>query len=299
MSATVALTRIRIRLALRNKAFVFFTVVMPIGFLFVFFLIFGRGGPAAIPYLLAVVLALTVMGSFWGLSVQLITFREQGILRRFRITPIGPGPLLASSILSNYMLTIPTIVIEYLAAWGLFGLRQWGDILSLVLLLTIGSATFSAFGLIVASVTNSMQETQAINNVIWSAFFFFSGATIPLPVFPLWVQHVAFYLPATYLVSGLERSLVTGTGVVGVAADLVALALSLLVAFEVSRRLFRWEPEEKVPPRAKVWVLVAVIPFLLLGAYETRSHRGVIEMQQIFHTIAPQGFSFTNPAPKR
>ncbi len=299
MSATGSLTRVRIRLALRNKAFVFFTVVMPLSFLFVFFLIFGRGGPGAIPYLLAVVLALTVMGSFWGLSVQLITFREQGILRRFRITPIGPGPLLASSILSNYVLTIPTIAIEYVAAWGLFGMRQWGDILSVVLLVTIGSATFSAFGLIVASVTNSMQETQAINNLIWSAFFFFSGATVPLPIFPVWVQHIAFYLPATYLVSGLERSLVTGAGVMGVAPDLAALAVSLVVAFEVSRRLFRWEPEEKAPPRAKVWVLVAAIPFFLMGAYETRTHRGVIQMQQIFHTIAPQGLSFTNPAPKR
>ena len=30
--------------------------------------------------LLSMVLALTVMGSFWGLSVQLVTFREQGDL---------------------------------------------------------------------------------------------------------------------------------------------------------------------------------------------------------------------------
>ena len=43
----------------------------------------------AVPYLLAEVLALTVMGSFWGLSVQLVTFREQGILRRFRVAPVG------------------------------------------------------------------------------------------------------------------------------------------------------------------------------------------------------------------
>jgi ABC-2 type transport system permease protein len=299
MSATMALTSVRMRLALRNKAFIFFTVVMPIAFLFGFFLVFGRGGPVAITYLLGVVLALTVMGSFWGLSMQLVSFREQGILRRFRLTPIGPGPLLASSILSNYMLTLPTIVIEYAAAYWLFGMRQWGDLLSVVLLLTIGSAAFSAFGLIVASVTNSMQETQAINNVVWSAFFFFSGATVPLPVFPVWVQHIAFYLPATYLVSGLERAMVMGTGVVGGGADLIALAVSVVVAFEVSRRLFRWEPEAKVSSRAKVWVLVAVIPFLLLGAYESHSHRGVAEMQQIFRTMAPHGLSFTGPGPTK
>ncbi|MDE3136728.1 MAG: ABC transporter permease [Acidobacteriota bacterium] len=293
MTATMALTGVRMRLALRNRAFIFFTVVMPIAFLFGFFLIFGRGGPLAITYLLAVVLALSVMGSFWGLSMQLVSFREQGILRRFRLTPIGAGPLLASSIFSNYMLTLPTIVIEFLAAWWLFGMKQFGDPLSIILLLTIGSAAFSALGLIVASVTNSMQETQAINNVLWSVFFFLSGATIPLPVFPLWIQHAAFYLPATYLVSGLERAMVLGAGVMGVASDLGALAASVIVAFEVSRRLFRWEPEEKVPSRAKVWVLVAVIPFLLLGAIESRSKTQVTQIQQIFHAIAPEGLSFT------
>lgn len=293
MSATLALTGVRMRLALRNRAFIFFSVVMPIGFLFGFRVLFQRAGPAAMPYVLAVVLALTVMGSFWGLSIQLISFREQGILRRFRLTPIGAGPLLSSSILSNYMLTIPTIVAEFLGARWLFGQGNWGNLASAIVLITVGSATFSALGLIVASVTNSLQETQVINNALWSVFFFLSGATIPLPVFPVWIQKFAFYLPATYLVSGLERAMVTDTGLAGVAADTLALVASLLVAFEVSRRLFRWEPEERVPARAKAWVLMAVIPFLLLGAWESHSSRRVAEMQQIFHAIAPHGLSFS------
>jgi hypothetical protein len=50
--------------------------------------------------------------------------------------------------------------------------------------------------------------------------------------------------------------------------DSIALTLGLLVAFEIARRIFRWEPEEKLPPRAKVWVLVALIPFLAFGTYE-------------------------------
>jgi ABC-2 type transport system permease protein len=299
MSATMALTNVRMKLALRNRAFIFFTVVMPLGFLFFFFLVFGRGGPIAVQYLLAAVLALSVMGSFWGLSVQLITFREQGVLRRFRLSPIGPGPLLASSILSNYMLTIPTVVIEYLAARWLFGMKHWGNVPSAIILVTVGSAAFSALGLIVASVTNTMQETQVINNILWSIFFFLSGATIPLPVFPVWIQRAAFYLPATYLVSGLERALVMNTGIMGTGGDTLALIASVIVAFEVSRRLFRWEPEAKVSSRAKVWVLVAVIPFLLMGAYESYSKRQVGEMQAIFRTIAPNGLSFTGPGPTR
>ncbi|MFZ0579884.1 MAG: hypothetical protein WAM23_01990, partial [Candidatus Acidiferrales bacterium] len=50
--------------------------------------------------------------------------------------------------------------------------------------------------------------------------------------------------------------------------DVIALAVGLLVAFEISRQLFRWEPEAKVPGRAKLWVLAAMIPFIAFGVYE-------------------------------
>ena len=121
------LTKIRMRLALRNRAFIFFSLVFPLIFLFLFLGLFARGNVAAVPYMLASVLALTVMGSFWGLSVQLVTFREQGILRRFRLTPVGAGAMLASSILSNYFLTLPTVFIEFFLARRVFHMHGLGQ----------------------------------------------------------------------------------------------------------------------------------------------------------------------------
>src|ERR1700689_4261869 len=134
MSHTWALTVSRMRLAMRNRAFLFFSLIMPIAFLFIYAGIFGRGNRQAVPYLLAEVLALTVMGSFWGLSVQLVTFREQGILRRFRVTPVGASAMLASSLLSNYFLTLPTIVIEIVLCRYAFHSQTWGNLGALLLL---------------------------------------------------------------------------------------------------------------------------------------------------------------------
>ncbi|HEX9223769.1 MAG TPA: hypothetical protein VF860_10595, partial [Candidatus Acidoferrales bacterium] len=82
MRHTWTLTVSRMRLAMRNRAFLFFSLVMPLAFLFLAMGIFAKGLANATNYILAPVLALTVMGSFWGLSVQLVMFREQGILRR-------------------------------------------------------------------------------------------------------------------------------------------------------------------------------------------------------------------------
>jgi ABC-2 type transport system permease protein len=257
------------RLALRNRAFIFFSLVFPLIFLFLFLGLFARGNTAAVPYMLASVLALTIMGSFWGLSMQLVTFREQGILRRFRVTPVSAGAMLGSSIASNYILTLPTVVIEFAVARRIFHMRDWGNLWGVFLLVTFGIVTFAALGLIVASVTNTAQETQVINQILWSVFLFLSGATLPLPVLPGWIQSFALFLPATYLVVGLERVLISHAGAIQVSAELISLGVSACIAFLVSQQLFRWEPEAKVPRTAKFWAAAAIIPFLLLGIWET------------------------------
>ena len=92
MRHTWTLTKVRMRLAMRNRVFFFFSLVMPLIFLFGSHSSSAKDAPAWVAYILGAVLTLTVMGSFWGLSVQLVTFREQGILRRFRLAPLGAGP---------------------------------------------------------------------------------------------------------------------------------------------------------------------------------------------------------------
>lgn len=285
MRHTWALTRIRILLSLRNKTFMFFGVVMPLAFLFFFVFIFGGGKSDRIAYVLGSILTITVMGSFWGLSVQLVMFREQGILRRFRVAPVGAGALLASSILSNYVLILPPIAIEILICRFAFHMTSWGNLWYVFLLVTIGAGTFSSFGLIVASVTNTMQETQVINNLIWSGFLFLSGATVPLAVLPRWIQRVCLFSPATYMATGLERSMTLQALPNEILVDVIALAIGLFVSFEISRQLFRWEPEAKVSRSAKLWVVAAMIPFLVFGIYENVYSNRLSNIRQGFGNL--------------
>ena len=203
MKHTWTLTKIRIRLAMRNRAFFFFSLLMPMIFLFGAVALLSRSSREWVPYILGAVLTTTVMGSFWGLSVQLVTFREQGILRRFRLPPVGAGPMLASSILSNYFMALPVVVFEIVLCRLVFHMQSWGNLWAIFLLVTVGSATFSSLGLIVASVTNTMQETQMINNLIWMGFIFLGGATIPIGSFPHWLQHVS---PLSFQATDCSRS---------------------------------------------------------------------------------------------
>jgi ABC-2 type transport system permease protein len=269
MRTTWTLTMNRMRLALRTPVFIFFSVGMPLALLIGICAFFGRANADVIPRVLASVLALTVMGSFWGLSMQLVTYREMGILRRFRLSPVGAGALLASSILSNYFLTLPTVIIQFLIARWVFHMPATGNLLGVFVMVTLGTVTFASLGLIVASVTNTAQETQMINQALWFVFLFLGGATIPLSAFPAWLKRVALYVPATYLMTGLVRVLVSSESIFHLGPNILSLAGSAAVAFVISQQLFRWDPGSKAPRRAKLWAASTILPFLLLGMWET------------------------------
>jgi ABC-2 type transport system permease protein len=278
----------RIQLTLRNKMFLFFSVIMPFGFFFLYAGVFARGIPHVVRYFLGPVLALTVMGSFWGLSAALVMFREQGILRRFHVTPVTPSDMLASSVVANFVLTLPTVFIEFFFARTVFHVTHFGDLISTFLLITVGTVSFASMGLVVASVTNTMQETQVINQLIWLPLIFLSGATVPLASLPQVVKRVGLFLPATYLVTGLQAAIYWAFAPwsADVLLALASLAFWGMLTFFLSAQLFRWEPESKIPRRAKLLAAATAIPFLLLGIWENRTNRTIAQAQAMFDSLS-------------
>jgi len=285
LSNFASLTRTRILLALRNKMFFFFSVVFPLGMFFLYAGIFARSNPRAVSYFLGPVIAFNVMGSFWGLSATLVMFREQGILRRFHVTPVTATDMLASSLLANYVLTLPTVSVEVFLARFIFHVPSLGNLFSLAVLVTVGTVSFGSLGLVVASVTNTMQETQVLNQIIWLPLIFLSGATFPLAYLPNSVQHVGLFLPATYLVTALQGALYQSFSVSQLMVQILALAVWAILTFFVAAQLFRWEPEVKIPRKAKLWALATALPFFLLGAWENTNGDILKQAQAAFHSL--------------
>jgi len=279
------LTRMRIQLTLRNRMFLFFTVIMPFGFFFLYAGVFAKGIPIVVKFFLAPVVSLTVMGSFWGLSAALVMFREQGILRRFHVTPVTPSDMLASSIVANYVLMFPTVLLEFFFARSIFHVTQFGDLLSTFVLISIGTVSFASLGLVVASVTNTMQETQVINQLLWLPLIFLSGATFPLTFMPAVVQKISLFLPATYLVQGLRAAIFNSAAIWTLGVQIGSLVFWAILTFFLSTQLFRWEPEVKVPGRAKLLVAATIIPFVLLGFWENRYGKILEQAQTAFDSL--------------
>jgi ABC-type polysaccharide/polyol phosphate export permease len=294
------LTRMRIQLAFRNKMFFFFVIVMPFAFFFLYAAVFAKSVPRIVSFYLGPVLAFNVMGSFWGLSATLVLFREQGILRRFHVAPVTASDLLASSIVANYVLTLPTIALELLFARFIFHVPSLGNPISLFILISIGILSFGSLGLVIASVTNTMQETQVLNQLLWLPLIFLSGATFPLAYLPRTVQRFGLFLPATYLVNGLQQTVINSATPWSRYVEILSLSFWACLTFFLSAQLFRWEPEAKVPRRAKLLVAATAIPFLLLGVVENMSDRVLREAHTAFETFtsapaSPKPASFTMP----
>ncbi len=135
----------------------------------------------------------------------------------------------------------------------------------------MGAIAFRAIGLIIASVVNSSQESNLLIQPLYMAMLFLSGMTIPITLFPEWLQSVTQFIPATHLMSGMSGILLRHETVWQNWPAVLALLVTAAIGTFIASKLFRWEKGEKLRPAAKLWVLVALVPFLFLGAYQSWS----------------------------
>ncbi len=266
--ATVWIALLTIRLVMRTKLALFFTFIFPLVFLFVYAALIARGKPEVVAYMFGPVITLNIMGSsFWGLGRQAVTQREQGSLRRYRLAPIGPGTILLSNLLANYLLELPTIGLLLVTALVFFHMPMKIGWLTLLALVTVGTFAFAGFSLTIASVANTMQEAQIYNNLVWVTLVFLSGVTFPLPMLPLWVQRLAMFFPSTYLVSAFQGVMSQADSFFDHWPEMLVLIVSGVSGLLFALKLFRWEKDEKISLPAKLWSVVFALPFLVMGLW--------------------------------
>jgi ABC-type multidrug transport system permease subunit len=206
-------------------------------------------------------------------------------LRRFHVTPITAADMLASSVLANCILMIPTVCLELFFASVIYHVSSLGNLVSVIVLVIVGIVSFGSLGLVVASITNTMQETQVLNQLIWLPLIFMSGATLPIPYLPKAAQSVALFLPATYLVTGLQNAVYSAFPIWKLLVQVFSLTCWAVLTFFLSAQLFRWEPESKIPRNAKLWVLATALPFFLLGVWENSHGQILVQAQAAYRSL--------------
>src|ERR1043166_8798828 len=287
MNAFLAFLKIDLKLALRNRAVLFFNYLFPM----IFFFFFGwaykakEGGTAVL--VVTMVTTIGILGSgFFGAGMRAVQEREENILRRYKVTPITPVPLLLAAIVMGVILYLPTVTMMLVVAHALYGMRIPGNLFSLFLFVCCGAAAFRALGMIIAAVVNSSQEANVLIQIIYMPMLFLSGATFPLSFMPNWLQIVTQFIPATYLVTGMSGILKRGESILQNSKSVLALLVTLGIGVFIATKLFRWEKEEKLRASAKLWVLVVLLPFFLLGTYQAWTRQELVKAKILDRAVS-------------
>jgi len=278
VKAYLALTKNELRLAFRDKQVLFFNYLFPLIFFFILaVMLHAERGGALITMVVTSVLTIGVLGNgFFGAAIRAVQEREQNILRRFKVAPISPLPILAASITTGLLLFIPTVVIVLSLAHVMYGMPIPTRLVSIGLFLALGAIAFRAIGLIIAAVANTTAESNLLVQMLYMPMMFLGGVAFPMSMMPGWMQTLSTFLPSSYLVVGVQSIVTEQQSIVAVWKAVTALAVTLVIGVFVASRLFRWEKDEKLKPAAKLWVAGVLLPFVALGFYQFRSNEQLV-----------------------
>jgi imidazolonepropionase-like amidohydrolase/ABC-type multidrug transport system permease subunit len=287
MKAYKALIDLNLKLALRQKSVIFFNYLFPLMFFFIFGQAMHGERGAAMTVVISMVLIIGILGNgLMGAGIRTVQEREANILRRYKVTPISPAPVLVSSVVTGWILYMPNVLLIFALAHLVYGMPWPQSMGSVVIFVTISIVGMRAIGLILASVVNSMQESQLLVQLIYLPMLFLSGATFPTSIFPRWLLEVTYFLPATYMVQGIEGMLKQNQGMAQNVEPALALILTTFVGLFISYKLFRWEKEEKIKNSAKLWLAAVLMPFVALGLWQMHTQAGVVKTKILNRQLA-------------
>src|SRR6476646_4928241 len=269
MKQYLAIIVMDIKLALRLRAVIFFNYLFPLIFFFTF-ATFLRGESGAMTFVVTMSVTLGVLGSgFFGAGIRAIQERELNILRRYKVTPITPAPLLVGSMVTGWAIFIPYIVLLLLMAHFIYAMPLPLHFFELLVFISLGLVAFRSLGLVIASVATTMQQGTILVQLFYFPMLLLSGATFPPEKFPRVMRITHDCVPATYPVKGMQHMMLRRQGLLekeNLAAAGV-MVLTIVAGTLISMKLFRWEKEEKIRGSAKLWVLAVLAPFFAMGVW--------------------------------
>lgn len=244
MSALATLTRVEASLLLREPAAVAFTLGLPLVLLA---LNGGQGNapqaelggqglvdvlvPGLVVYVLATLAVMT-------LPETLADYRDRGILRRYRVTPLRPWQVLGSHACTHLSLATAAAALLVLVGSVGFDLTAPAGWPALALAYAASAACLLSLGFLLGAVLPTVRTTQAVAAGLYFPAIFLSGAVWPTEALPDLAQALGRALPLTYAVDALREAWTGGTVAVGAVAVLLGTTAAATAG---ALRLFRWE----------------------------------------------------------
>lgn len=256
-----------LRLNFRNVQALVFGYFVPIFFLFTFKWYYSAIKPPMLKEFGQLLTVSTMGGACFGLPVTLVSERDRGVWRRYRLAPMPTVWFMISLLLARFvMIASSALLIFGLAVW--MGMPYPARPLELIAAYTVSAYSFLSLGIVIAMLANNTGAVQAMGQCLFLPMIILGGVGIKLNTLPEGARVIASFLPSNYSVCVMTECIVPrGLGLHSAQSyfDLAALAIIGLSCCLIGVKLFRWEPEQKTTGGAIAWSMLSLAVWAVVG----------------------------------
>ena len=241
------LTWLEIKIFAREPMGLVGTVAVPVVvFIVVGRLMRGAAAPASpeeaflrngLPVFAAILMAVSAVVS---LVTVVAIYREGGILKRLRATPLRPVTILTAHVIVKLLFTALTLTLLVVAGRRYYAPGGWVQLMQFGLALLFSTCGILSIGFLIASLVPTARFAQPLAGVLFYPMIAISGLFFPVSVLPPWLRLVSQAMPLTHAVS-LLQGVWRGDSFALHLWDVAAIAIFFVVCTALSARFFRWE----------------------------------------------------------
>jgi ABC-2 type transport system permease protein len=248
MRGLLALTWLEIKIFLREPLGAIGTIGVPVlVFVVAGRLLGGRLSPASVtgaelaatrlPVFVSILIAINAVLS---LVTIISIYREGGILKRLRATPLRPVTILTAHVLVKLLMTAVTLALMMLAGKRYYPADVHVPVVGFTIALLLSTWSILSIGFLIASIVPTARFAQPIGGVILYPMIALSGLFVPVAALSPALQVVARVLPLTYATSLLD-GIWRGEAWSAHLGDVAGLVAVFAICTALSARVFRWE----------------------------------------------------------
>jgi ABC-2 type transport system permease protein len=191
-----------------------------------------------IPGLIGFSILVSPMFSMVNISAE---YKKNKLFKQLSLTPLNKFEWLATKVIFYIILSVISFLLMVAAGVLLFNahitLTVW-----LIPFFILGPMMFCSLGMLVGTVTKSVESASVLGNIITFPMMFLSGTFFPISIMPEYLRTIAHALPLYYIVEGLNNVMVYGN--VGAALmDIAVTAVIAIVIFVAAAKLFKWRED--------------------------------------------------------
>ncbi len=189
------------------------------------------------PGLIGFSLLFTSLSSMAG---SLVYARQQRILRRLTVTPLPKSVFISSWIIFLYVVIILMALFLIMVSRLVFDVQMKGGILSVLVVLTVGSLTFLAFGVALGARIRKIKTATSISQILLISITFLSGVFFPLHMLPGFLEFLVEFIPLTHFINAMRAVFNYGSPLSSIWYELSVLFAWMVACFLIALKTFCW-----------------------------------------------------------